>query len=64
MKSNLKIDLSMVVFNEIENDVSRLCDEWKSIADRVQLVPRFVPGKRTVSCSELWRGIIVVARRL
>ena len=60
VNSNLEIDISMVVFNETENDVSTLYDEWRSVADRVQLIPRFVPGKRTRSCRELWRGIIVV----
>lgn len=60
LKSKLKIDISMVVFKETENDVGRLYEEWGSVADRVQLIPRFVSGKRTVRCRELWRGIIVV----
>jgi radical SAM protein with 4Fe4S-binding SPASM domain len=60
VKSKLKIDISMVVFKETENDVGRLYEEWGSVADRVQLIPRFVSGKRTVRCRELWRGIIVV----
>ena len=60
VKSKLKIDISMVVFKETENDVGRLYEEWGSVADRVQLIPRFVSGKRAVRCRELWRGIIVV----
>jgi sulfatase maturation enzyme AslB (radical SAM superfamily) len=59
-KSPLKIDASMVVFDETEADVGRYLKEWKPIADRVQLVPRLSRGRRSRRCRELWRGALIV----
>jgi MoaA/NifB/PqqE/SkfB family radical SAM enzyme len=59
-RSETKIDISMVVFEDTETDVERYFNEWKGIADRVQLIPRFIPGVRQHKCRELWRGTLVV----
>lgn len=58
--SELKIDISMVVFDETEKDVDFYFGEWVGQADRVQLIPKFVLGTRQNPCRELWRGTLVV----
>ncbi|MFC1514808.1 radical SAM/SPASM domain-containing protein [Candidatus Omnitrophota bacterium] len=59
-KSNLKIDISMVVFEETEGDRDRLIQEWRDIADSIQFIPRLIPGVRKSRCRELWRGNLTV----
>lgn len=60
LKAVTKIDISMVVFEDSEADIQKYRAEWEGIADRVQLIPRFVPGVRRHKCRELWRGTLVV----
>lgn len=59
-KSRLKIDISMVIFEDTEGDLERYYNEWKAIADRIQVIPRFVSSSRKTKCRELWRGTMVV----
>jgi sulfatase maturation enzyme AslB (radical SAM superfamily) len=59
-KNPLKIDSSMVVFDETEQDIERYKEEWSKIVDRVQLIPCLTSGKRVSKCRELWRGTLVV----
>jgi sulfatase maturation enzyme AslB (radical SAM superfamily) len=59
-KSNLKIDISMVVFKDTEQEVEKLFSEWKPLVDRVQVIPVFTQMERKTSCRELWRGMAVV----
>jgi len=59
-KSSLKIDISMVVFEDTEQQVERLFSEWKPLVDRVQVIPVFTQIERKTKCRELWRGIVVV----
>ena len=60
LNGEIRIDISMVVFEDSEADVEKYFYEWEQIADRVQLIPRFVPGVRQHKCRELWRGTLVV----
>lgn len=60
MKSNLKIDISMVVFKETKGEIERYRKEWEDIADRTQLIPMFVSLERKRRCRELWRGTLTV----
>jgi radical SAM protein with 4Fe4S-binding SPASM domain len=60
LQAKTQIDISMVVFEDSEADVERYFQEWEGIADRVQLIPRFVSGTRKNKCRELWRGTLVV----
>jgi MoaA/NifB/PqqE/SkfB family radical SAM enzyme len=60
LNGETRIDISMVVFEDSEADVDTYFREWEQIADRVQLIPRFVPGIRQHKCRELWRGTLVV----
>jgi len=55
-----RIDVSMVVFEETEPYVGSFFAEWGGLVDRVQAIPKFVSGPRTVPCRELWRGTAVV----
>ena len=59
-KSNLKIDISMVVFEETEVDLERLVTEWKGVVEGIHFVPKFIPGERKKRCHELWRGNLLV----
>jgi len=59
-KSGLKIDISMVVFEETAGDIEKFMDEWGDIADAIYLIPRFVPGIRKNKCREMWRGNLTV----
>lgn len=59
-KSNLKIDISMVVFEKTEADLKKLHDEWKGIADRIYLIPRLFSGDRKKRCREMWRGNLTI----
>ena len=59
-KSNLKIDISMVVFEETEADIEKFMSEWRGIADGIYLIPRFIPGVRKNRCREIWRGNLTV----
>lgn len=58
--SGLKIDVSMVVFEDTEPEVDRFFEEWSGIADRVQVIPVFTQKQRLTACRELWRGVLVV----
>jgi radical SAM protein with 4Fe4S-binding SPASM domain len=59
-KSKMKIDISMVVFEDTEGEMERYFNEWRGVADRVQVVPRFTSSQRKHRCRELWRGTTVV----
>ncbi len=59
-KSSLKIDISMVIFEDTEQEVERFFSEWKPLVDRVQIIPVFTAMERKTPCRELWRGIAVV----
>lgn len=59
-RSCLKIDVSMVVFQETEPEVEKFFEEWSPIADRVQAIPVFASQQRLTPCRELWRGVLVV----
>ena len=59
-KSSLKIDISMVIFEDTEQEVERFFSEWKPLVDRVQVIPVFTAMERKSPCRELWRGIAVV----
>ncbi len=54
------IDVSMVAFEETEAEVEAFRSAWDGVADRVQVIPRFRDGARTVKCREPWRGTLVV----
>lgn len=58
--SPLKIDVSMVVFEDTEPEVENFFKEWNGIADRVQAIPVFTQKQRLTACRELWRGVLVV----
>ncbi|MBN1586790.1 MAG: radical SAM protein [Candidatus Omnitrophica bacterium] len=58
--SPLKIDTSMVVWEETERDVAGYRQEWGPIADRVQLIPKLEEHPREHKCRELWRGSAIV----
>lgn len=60
LKSKLKIDISMVIFEDTEGEVEKYYKEWRGIVDRIQVIPRFVPAARKNKCRELWRGTTVV----
>jgi len=56
----LGVDVNMTVWEQNEVTVARVQADWRGIVDRVQLIPRFVAGRRTRPCRELWRGSLVV----
>lgn len=58
--SDLKIDVSMVVFKETEHESKIFFEEWTPLVDRVQCIPVFTSMERTTRCRELWRGTMVV----
>ena len=59
-KSPLKIDSSMVIFDQSEGDAERYKEEWGKLVDRVQLIPRLTSGEHRRKCRELWRGTLIV----
>lgn len=60
MKSRLKIDISMVVFERTIGEIDAYRKEWEGIADRVQFIPKFIMSKRKIRCRELWRGTFTI----
>jgi len=58
--SPTRIDVSMVLWDETREEIPRLLEAWRGIADRVQVVPRLVAGGRSRACRELWRGTLTV----
>lgn len=58
--SPCQLDLSMVVDENTESKIDAFTELFRELADRVQLIPRFVSAKRTQPCRELWRGVLVV----
>ena len=54
------LDASMVVDAQTEPFMEDFRALFEGIADRIQYVPRFVEGKRSTPCRELWRGVLVV----
>jgi MoaA/NifB/PqqE/SkfB family radical SAM enzyme len=59
-RSELRIDVSMVVDETTAASIDRFQEAWTKVADRVQLIPRLVRGERTRPCREPWRGLLVV----
>lgn len=59
-KSSLKIDVSMVVFEETEADIEGFRDQWRDVADGIYLIPRLIPGIRKNRCREMWRGNLTI----
>jgi hypothetical protein len=59
-RSDLKIDVSMVVDAATEHALESFRAQWKPVADRVQAIPRLVAERREAPCRELWRGTLVV----
>jgi MoaA/NifB/PqqE/SkfB family radical SAM enzyme len=59
-KSDLKIDVSMVVFEKTETDIDKFMKEWVGVADGIYLIPRFVAGARKKKCREMWRGNLTI----
>jgi radical SAM protein with 4Fe4S-binding SPASM domain len=58
--SSLGIDVNMTLWEENDDEAPRVRAEWRDLVDRVQLIPRFVAGRRVAPCRELWRGSLVV----
>ena len=55
-----RLDLSMVVDRDTEPFMDAFRERFAGLADRIQYIPRFVKGRRTAPCRELWRGVLVV----
>jgi len=55
-----KIEASMTVFKENEDDVDKFFAEWKPLVERVQAITVFTVDNRKKKCRELWRGLLVV----
>jgi len=60
LNPKLKIDVSMVVYEDTQDQYKEYIKEWKDLCDRIQFIPRFVKNKRTTRCRELWRGVPVI----
>lgn len=62
LNSPIKIDISMVVTRETEQDVAAYLSRWQREVDRVQLIPQldYSNSTRKKKCRELWRGAMVV----
>lgn len=66
-KSKLKVDLTMVISENSEENVDAFIAKWKSIVDRLQIQPAMElvnkkPALRSKEdrCRELWRGNLIV----
>lgn len=60
LNSPLRIDTSMVAFDDNEQEIRRYKKEWSGVADRVQVIPLITKGKRHAKCRELWRGSMII----
>lgn len=67
VKSNLKVDLTMVISEKSEENVEAFIAKWKPIVDRLQIQPAMeLVNKRPAlrakddRCRELWRGNLIV----
>lgn len=56
----LRIDASMVLDADTAPGRARFVAAWSPVVDRVQVIPRMLPGQRTSACREPWRGLLVV----
>ncbi len=60
MGASCALDASMVVDETTEPAMEEYRALFEGLADRIQFIPRFVKGRRTAPCRELWRGVLVV----
>lgn len=61
-KKDLKIEISTVIFENTEDAVKRIKEEWSGLVDRIIFQPKFIRrenGRKSV-CHELWRGNLIV----
>jgi MoaA/NifB/PqqE/SkfB family radical SAM enzyme len=59
--SSMFIEVSMVMFDETENELEQFKKRWVGVADRVVVQPKLEYNeKRITRCKELWRGNIIV----
>jgi hypothetical protein len=56
----LAIDVSMVLDEQTAPGLEDYLGAWRGVVDRVQVIPRMIRGRRTTSCREPWRGLLVV----
>jgi hypothetical protein len=56
----VKLDVSMVVDDSVAAELPAFRARLAPLCDRVQFIPRLVPGRRSRTCREPWRGGLVV----
>jgi radical SAM protein with 4Fe4S-binding SPASM domain len=55
-----KIDVSMTICQQTENEIREFKNEFRLIADRIQFIPVFTLGQRKKKCREPWRGSFTI----
>jgi len=63
MKRDIQVELSVTIFDETENDIEKLLNQWSSKVDFIKLRPQEVSKEviKRSSCRELWRTLVVLS---